>query len=223
MLTSILTNSTTDVSIISVCICSVLSIVYGFILALTHKYTSKYNKNFLTTITLLPLIVMCIILLVNGNLGMSVAIAGTFSLVRFRSVPGTSKEILTVFFAMAIGLAVGMGYVLFAGGITILGCLMMIIFNATHIYDKDRYEKHLCITTPEDLDYTEVFNDTLNKYTTKYSLDNVKTTNLGSMFELKYNVILKNNINEKEFIDDLRIKNGNLKIVLTHPIDSSDL
>lgn len=154
---------------------------------------------------------------------MSVAIAGTFSLVRFRSVPGTSKEILTVFFAMAIGLAVGMGYVLFAGGITILGCLMMIIFNATHIYDKDRYEKHLCITIPEDLDYTEVFNDTLNKYTTKYSLDNVKTTNLGSMFELKYNVILKNNINEKEFIDDLRIKNGNLKIVLTHPIDSSDL
>lgn len=192
-----------------------VSIILGLIIALTHKATSRYNKNFLITITMLPLLVMSIIMVVNGNLGMSVAVAGTFSLVRFRSVPGTSKEILAVFFAMAVGLGLGAGYVVLASIVTVIGSLLLVLFDKITIFDKNANEKYLRIMIPENLDYTDVFDEILKKYTNKYSIMQVKTTNLGSMFELKYLVNLKNNINEKEFIDELRVKNGNLKINLT--------
>lgn len=223
MLNSILTNSQASVSIGGVLICSLFAIIFGFLIAMTHKFTSKYNKNFLTTVSMLPLLVQCVILLVNGNLGMSVAIAGTFGLVRFRSVPGTSKEILTVFFSMAVGLAMGMGYVLFGGALTLLGCLVMVVLSKSSIFEKNEHDRSLKITIPEDLDYTEVFVQTLKKYTSKYALEQVKTTNLGSLFELRYSITLKDKINEKEFLDELRVQNGNLKIVLTQPIDNNDL
>ena len=216
MLTSILS----EVNIGSILICGGVSIGLGFLIAITHKVTSKYNKNFLTTLTVLPLLVMSVIMVVNGNLGMSVAVAGTFGLVRFRSVPGTSKEILSVFFAMAVGLACGAGYVFLALALTILGCIILLGLNKLSIFDKNKTEKILKITIPEDLDYTEVFNDILDKYTNKAILEQVKTTNLGSMFELKYNVILNKDINEKEFIDELRIRNGNLKISLSQDISN---
>ena len=218
-----LINILENINIYTILISIGVSIVLGLMIALTHKATSKYNKNFLSTITLLPLLVTCIILVVNGNLGMSVAVAGTFGLVRFRSIAGTSKEILSVFFAMAIGLTIGAGYAILASIITIIGCLMILLLDKSIIFDKNKNEKYLKITIPENLDYTEVFTDILNKYTLKYSLEQVKTTNLGSMFELKYNVILNNNINEKAFIDELRVKNGNLKISLTEPINGEEL
>ena len=219
MLTSILSET----SVMGVLIASGVSIILGLLIALTHKATSKYNKNFLTTLAVLPLLVTSVIMIVNGNLGMSVAVAGTFGLVRFRSVPGTSKEILSVFFAMAVGLSCGAGLVYLAGILTIIGCLILIIFNNIGIFDKNKNEKILKIAMPENLDYTEVFNDVLNKYTSKYELEQVKTTNLGSMFELKYNVILNKNINEKEFIDELRVRNGNLKISLSQDISNMEL
>ena len=212
MLTNILSSGVSSSSII---ILAGVAIVLGLIIALTHKATSRFNKNFLTTITMLPLLVMSVIMVVNGNLGMSVAVAGTFGLVRFRSVPGTSKEILSVFFAMAVGLALGAGYIVLAPIVTILGCLCLVLLDKITLFDKAANEKYLRITIPESLDYTEVFDDSLKKYTNKYSLMQVKTTNLGSMFELKYLVNIKNNVNEKEFIDELRVKNGNLKITLT--------
>ena len=218
-----LINILENINIYTILISIGVAIVLGLMIALTHKVTSKYNKNFLTTITLLPLLVTSIILVVNGNLGMSVAVAGTFGLIRFRSIAGTSKEILSVFFAMAIGLMIGAGYVILAGIITIIGCLMILMLDKSTIFDKNKNEKYLKITIPENLDYTEVFTDILNKYTFKYSLEQVKTTNLGSMFELKYSVILNNNINEKEFIDELRVKNGNLKISLTESISGEEL
>ena len=219
MLTSILSET----SVMGVLIASGVSIILGLLIALTHKATSKYNKNFLTTLAVLPLLVTSVIMIVNGNLGMSVAVAGTFGLVRFRSVPGTSKEILSVFFAMAVGLSCGAGLVYLAGILTIIGCLILIIFNNIGIFDKNKNEKILKIAMPENLDYTEVFNNVLNKYTSKYELEQVKTTNLGSMFELKYNVILNKNINEKEFIDELRVRNGNLKISLSQDISNMEL
>ena len=217
MLTNILENTNVYTILLSVGV----ALILGLIIALTHKITSKFNKNFLTTITLLPLLVTSVILVVNGNLGMGVAVAGTFSLVRFRSIAGTSKEILSVFFAMAIGLTVGAGYAILASVITILGSL--VILDKTPIFDKNQNEKYLKITIPENIDYTEVFTEILNKYTSKYVLEQVKTTNLGSMFELKYVVTLNNNINEKAFIDELRVKNGNLKISLTEPINGEEL
>ncbi len=212
MLTNILSGGVSSGAII---ILAIVSVVLGLIIALTHKGTSRFNKNFLTTISLLPLLVMSVIMVVNGNLGMSVAVAGTFGLVRFRSVPGTSKEILSVFFAMAVGLALGAGYIVLAPVITVIGCLLLLILNKINLFDKDKGEKYLKVLVPENLDYTEVFDDVLKKYTSKYDLLEVKTTNLGSMFELKYLINIKNDVNEKEFIDNLRVKNGNLKISLT--------
>ncbi len=207
----------------AIIILSLVAVVLGVIIALTHKATGKYNKNFLTTISLLPLMVMSVIMVVNGNLGMAVGVAGTFSLVRFRSVPGTSKEILTVFFAMAVGLALGAGYIVLAPVMTIFAALMFIILSKVSLFDKDKKEKYLKILLPENLDYTDIFNDILNKYTDKNELLQVKTTNLGSMFELKYLVNVKNNVNEKMFIDELRERNGNLKISLSSEIGEIEL
>ncbi len=223
MLNSIFSSSTSSIEISSILVCSITSIILGVLIALTHKRTSNYNKNFLVTISILPLLVETIIIMVNGNLGTSVAIMGAFSLVRFRSLPGTSKEILSVFFAMTIGLATGMGHLLFALIITIIGCLGLLIFSKITLFDQNKKDKLLKITIPENLDYTEVFNDIFTKYTTKAELEQVKTINMGSMFDLTYRVSLNENINEKKFIDELRIKNGNLKVILTHPLEESDL
>lgn len=223
MLNSIFSNSVSNISLLSILICSSVSIILGIIISLIHKITSKYSKNFLITIAVLPLLVQTVIIMVNGNLGTSVAIVGAFGLVRFRSLPGTSKEILSVFFAMTIGLITGMGHLAFAIIITVLGCLLLFILNKLPLFEQNKYERILKILIPEDLDYTSVFDDVFEKYTTKVSLEKVKTTNMGSLFELEYRIFLNKNLNEKQFIDDLRIKNGNLKIILTHEVESSDL
>lgn len=223
MLNSILTSTTSSIDLVQVLICTLSALVCGFIIALVHKGTSKYNKNFLVTITMLPVLVMSVIMLVNGNLGMGVAVAGTFSLVRFRSIPGTSKEIMIVFFAMAIGLACGMGYVAFAGLITIISSIVIIFLSTVSLFNNNSNEKYLRITIPEDLDYSGVFDEVLNKYASKYHLEQVKTTNLGSMFELKYCITLNDNVNEKVLLDEIRIRNGNLKIVLSDDLINDNL
>lgn len=217
MLDSILHDTVSNINILSVLICSLASLFLGIIVAFTYKYTSKYNKNLLITISMLPLMVQAVILIVNGDLGTSIATLGAFSLVRFRSFPGTSKEILIVFFAMAIGLATGMGYVVLAMMITALGCIFLILFHKTKFFNTNN-EKILKITVPENLDYTSIFDTEFEKYTSSVQLEQVKTVNMGSLFELSYRIVLNKNINEKEFIDDLRIKNGNLKIILSHPL-----
>ena len=153
---------------------------------------------------------------------MSVAIAGAFSLVRFRSIAGTSKEIVAVFLAMVVGVATGMGYVLFASLITVLVLLVWIILVKTKIFESSS-EKMLKVTIPENLDYSNVFDDIFEKYLDRNELIEVKTTNMGSLFDLKYKVILKSNIDEKKFIDEIRVRNANLKIILSHEIDSERL
>ena len=219
MLTNILTDTNTYTILLSMGV----SLLLGLIIAITHKVTSRCNKNFLITITILPILVSSVILVVNGNLGMGVAVAGTFGLVRFRSIAGTSKEILSVFFAMAIGLSIGAGYLVLAIVVTIVGSLGILLLDKATIFDQNKNDKYLKITIPENIDYTEVFNDILDKYTCKHKLEQVKTTNLGSMFELKYLITLNSNINEKAFIDELRVKNGNLKIALTESINEEEL
>lgn len=221
MLNNILNNSVSSISITSILICSVASLILGSLIAITHKYTSKYNKNFLVTITVLPLLVQSVIIMVNGDLGTSIATIGAFGLIRFRSIPGTSKEILIVFFATAVGLATGMGHVVFGAIMTAIGCLSLFTFNHIKIYDNKTNEKILKVTIPENLDYTKIFDEEFKKYTKEVELEQVKTVNMGSLFELTYKVTLNKGINEKQFIDDLRIKNANLKIILSHPIESS--
>ena len=150
--------------------------------------------------------------MVNGNLGTGIAIAGAFSLVRFRSMPGNSKEIMSVFFAMTIGISIGAGYVFFATLITITVALMIILFYFINFgEDKNKY-KVLDIVVPETLDYDNIFDEVFNKYANKCELLRIKTTNLGSLYELRYNVTLKEGCKEKEFIDSIRVRNGNLKV-----------
>ena len=224
MLNSIFGSSTSSsIGITEVLISMIVAIILGFIIALVHKKTSKYSKNFLITISLLPILVESVMLMVNGNLGTSVAIMGAFSLVRFRSIPGTSKEILIVFFAMAVGLSCGMGQIWFAIILTLIGSLMLIILSKVNIFDKSKDEKTLKILIPENLEYDTVFEDIFNECTNKVVLEKTKTTNMGSMFELSYKVKIKSGISEKEFIDKLRTRNGNLKISLERVEDEYDL
>ena len=196
----------------SALICILSSVILGLIISIVHMKTSKYSKNYIITLAIIPLLVSTIMIMVNGNLGTGVAIAGAFSLVRFRSMPGNSKEIISVFFAMTIGIAIGMGQVFFALLITLVTSLMVVLFHLIKFAsDKNKY-KTLDIVVPETLDYDNMFTDILKKYTHKYELIRIKTTNLGSLYELRYDITIKNETNEKELIDELRVRNGNLKV-----------
>lgn len=222
MFTSILENTTATLSITDAIICMVASIILGIVVALTHTLTKKYSKNFITVLVLLPLLVQVVIMMVNGNLGTSVAILGAFGLIRFRSMPGTSRELLSVFFAMAIGLAIGMGHITFAIVFTLITSLTILILSKTS-FGEEKKKQSLKILIPEDLDYTEVFDDIFKKYTLENNITKVKTTNLGSMYEITYDVIVKEK-QEKELIDALRTRNGNLNITLNHQkIESGEL
>ena len=215
MLNSIFSSS--SVTLVDLGICILSALVVGIILSYVHMRTTKCTKNFAITLALLPMIVSFVIMMVNGNLGTSVAILGAFSLVRFRSVPGTSKEILSVFLAMTIGLAIGVGEIVFAIIATIVSSILILFLNK--IKFGNNTTKKLIITIPEDLDYTNLFDDILKKYVDSYELEKAKTTNMGSLFEITYLVSLKSKTNEKKFIDELRVRNGNLKIILTHNME----
>ncbi|MEA5084577.1 MAG: DUF4956 domain-containing protein [Lachnospiraceae bacterium] len=213
MFNSIITTSTSTLTVNTAIICLISALVMGAIISITYMYSGRYTKSFATSLILLPALVQVVIMMVNGNLGTGVAVLGAFSLIRFRSVPGSSKDICTIFFAMAIGLATGMGYIAFAFAITIVISLIMLVLAKSTFGEKCNNEKELKITIPEDLDYTGVFDDLFAKYTKSANLESVKTTNLGSMFQLKYLVALKDLTLEKAFIDELRCRNGNLTIV----------
>ena len=151
-------------------------------------------------------------MLVNGSIGAGIAVMGAFNLVRFRSVPGSAKEICSIFLAMAVGLATGMGYLLLAGILVVVICTIQLIFSFIKIGDKTSVKKELRITIPESLDYTGVFDELFEQYTKSNELVEVKTANMGSLYKLRYIVILKEQSQEKQFIDDLRCRNGNLEI-----------
>lgn len=205
---------TTVISVPDFILCIGVSLIIGLIIALSYMFKTRYTKSFVTTLALLPAVVCVVIMMVNGNVGAGVAVAGAFSLVRFRSVPGTAKEIGTLFLAMGAGLIAGMGYLGFAVLFTLILCVAFLLFQTLDFGQKKRSAlyKTLSITIPEDLDYTEVFEDILSEYTRSNELVNVKTTNMGSMFRLTYDVILKDASREKEMIDNLRCRNGNLEI-----------
>ena len=207
MFTSIIDTTAGTISIQSAMICIGAALVLGIISALVYMLSAeRYSSNFILTMALLPALVQVVILMTSGNLGSAVAVLGTFSLIRFRSAAGTAKELLGIFFSMAIGLACGMGQIVFAVIITLVISLMLFL-------RRHGDEKVLKITIPEDLDYTEIFDDIFAKYTTTAKLQKVKTVNLGSMYELDYDVMLKDNRMEKQMIDDIRVRNGNLNIV----------
>ncbi len=208
---------TTVISVADFMLCLGFSLVLGLVMAITYMYRARYTKSFVVTLALLPAVVCVVIMLVNGNVGTGVAVAGAFSLVRFRSVPGTAKEICALFLAMGAGLIAGMGYLGFAALFTIAMCAMFVIYNRVDFgYKKNAATyKTFTITIPEDLDYSEIFDDIFGEYTTSHDLVRVKTTNMGSMFRLTYNVMLRDVRREKEMIDKLRCRNGNLEITVS--------
>lgn len=214
MLESILSNATAStVTVQDLLLCTGTSIVLGIVGTLVFMYKNRYTKGFVVTLSLLPAIVQLVIMMVNGNVGTGVAVMGAFSLVRFRSVPGNAREICSIFLAMGIGLATGMGYLGLAALFLVVIGIMSIILTATHFGEQRRLDKILRVTIPEDMDYTEIFDDLFDKYTSKVELLRVKTTNMGSLYELQYQISLKNLAAEKEFIDEIRCRNGNLNIV----------
>ena len=191
------------------------TLVLGGILALIHTYKNDYTKSFIMTLAILPAVVAVVILMVNGNIGAGVAVAGAFSLVRFRSAPGTAREIGALFAAMGMGLIMGMGYIGYAALFTCLIGIAMLVYAGISAGDKKNIRKSLKITIPENLNYTDVFDEVLSKYTKSYKLKQVKTSNMGSLFKLSYEIVLSDPALEKEFLDDLRVRNGNLEISIS--------
>lgn len=211
------TDMTSVISVSDFLLCIGCSLLIGLIMAFCYMFRSRCTRSFLVTLALLPTVVCVVIMMVNGNVGTGVAVAGAFSLVRFRSAPGTAKEITMLFLAMGAGLLAGMGYLGFALLFTLIVCLLNLLYHCFDFGFKKngaRY-KTLNITIPEDLDYSGVFESVLQDYATSWELVRVKTTNMGSMFQLTYQLTLKAAVNEKEMIDKLRCRNGNLKIAVS--------
>ncbi len=205
------------ISVPAFLLCLGVSLIIGIFLAVVYTYKSRYTRSFVVTLAMLPAVVCAVIMMVNGNIGAGVAVAGAFSLVRFRSVPGTAKEIGAIFMAMAAGLIAGMGYLAYAVLFSLLLGMIMLLYHRLGlgaIKHGDR-DKILRVTIPEDLDYSHVFDDLMEKYTTACDVVSVKTTNMGSMFKLTYHLTLKDTDMEKEFIDALRCRNGNLEISMS--------
>ncbi len=217
MFNSIFDSTTTGLSITTGLICAGVALLLGVIIAITHMKTSQTTKGFLTTLATLPLLVMAVMIMINGNLGTSIAILGAFSLIRFRSIQGRAKDLLSVFFAMMVGLACGMGHVLFAVVITIISVIAIVFFTYTHFLEPNKKQRVLKIMVPEDLDYEEVFDEIFAKYASRVDLVQMKTMNMGSLYKLTYDITMKNGVKEKEFLDEIRIKNCNLKVLLSHP------
>lgn len=222
MFTSLINASVGSFTLQNTIICIITSLILGLIISITYMYKGRYSKNMAISLVILPVLVQIVIMMVNGNVGAGVAVLGAFSLVRFRSVPGSSKEICYIFFAMAVGIATGMGCIFFAIFATLIISLVLFILSKIKFGENRANLKELKIAIPDDLNYTQVFDDIFNQYLQTVQLDKIKTTNLGSMFELTYIIELKKGINEKEFIDEIRCRNGNLTIKLSRAETQKD-
>ena len=198
-------------------LCVGVAIILGIVISYTHKATTKTTPNFLLTLGILPMLVEVIILLASGQVEVSLAVAGAFSLVRFRSMPGNSKEIVSVFWAMAIGSALGLGYIWLSVLVTIIVAILIFVYTSILNKSTDNSQRRLKVVIPENLDYDDVFKDLLKKYTKEYELRKAKTTNMGSTYELTYLISLKNGVKEKQFMDDIRVRNGNMTVLLERP------
>lgn len=222
MLDSIFTTSTTntiDISMQQALICIAAALALGLVISLVYIFSDKTKKvsaNFALTLVILPAIVAVVIMLIGSNVARAISLGGVFALVRFRSVPGDSKDIASIFFAMTIGLASGMGYPLFAAVITLVIGAVYFVLSATGYGRSRELTKVLKITVPENLNFDGAFDDLFSEYTKFITLNRIKTTNLGSLYELTYTLAFKNSINEKKFIDELRCRNGNLNIVISN-------
>ncbi len=221
MLNSIITG--TEITVSAFFICTAVSLLLGLGTAVLGMYKSTYTRSFALTLALLPAMVQIVIMMVNGNIGAGVAVAGAFGLIRFRSAPGSAKEIGLVFLATAIGLATGMGYVAIAAVFFVIIAVFALILTQFGFGAAAADERELKITIPENLDYDGLFDDLFQQYTLSAELERVKTTNMGTLYELSYKVILRDAHSAKAFLDALRTRNGNLSISCGKPVTKEAL
>ena len=202
----------------------IAAIVLGIVIACCYMFKNEYSRNLIISVSILPVIVAMLIMLVSfqAQLNAAIAIGGVFALTRFRSVQGTSKEITQILLSMATGLILGLGYVIIAAILVVIVEAMCIIFNLTSFGEANSKRRTLKVTIPEELDYNELFDDLFAKYTTKAVLVKVKLKNLGTLFQLTYDVMLKDVKQEKAFIDEIRVRNANLDILCSRVITGSD-
>lgn len=210
MFNSVILSGITPASFL---ICTGVSLVLGLLVALCFSFRAKFSKGFAVTLAMIPAIVQVLIMMVSGSIGAGVAVAGTFSLVRFRSEPGTARQIGALFLAVSLGIACGMGYVVLAAVFFVIVTLFFLLLTAVGFGEQSMAQRDLRITIPEDLDYEGVFDDLFSTYTTAHTLDRVKTTNMGTLYELRYTVTLKDEQKIKPFIDEIRTRNGNLTVI----------
>lgn len=213
VLESILNDAASNITMVHMFVCTGASLILGLALAGIHRYRNHSSRNFLAALVILPVIVQMVIMMVNGNLGTGVAVMGAFSLVRFRSMPGNAREINSVFLAMAVGLANGMGYIgIGFFMVCVIGIVSLALFGLPDRSGQFLH-KDLKVTIPEDLDYNGIFDDIFTKYVKKAELVRVRTVNMGSLYELNYRVDLKAQKQEKMMLDEIRCRNGNLTVV----------
>ncbi len=221
MFTSIISTIFNSIDITSFLVCSAFSLVLGFVIALAFMFRSAYSKGFCITLVLLPLLVQVVIMMVSQSVGAGIAVAGTFTLIRFRSAPGSAKELLAIFIAMAVGIINGAGYIILAALIGLIASLVMVLLELLPFARSKRARKTLVITVPEDLEYSTIFDDIFEEYAVGTELIGVRTKNMGSLYELTYTLTLKDTAKEKEMLDKLRTRNGNLSLNL-HRLVPSD-
>jgi hypothetical protein len=197
---------------------TVCSLIIGLFIAFMYTIKNNYSKSYIITLALLPAIVQVVIMLVNGNIGAGIAVAGAFSLVRFRSAPGTGKEITSIFLAMAVGLATGMGYIGIAALFAVIITLANLILSNSRFGENVAEEKTLKIEVPESLDFEGIFDDILERYTVKAELQEVKTSGMGSLYKLNYRIMMRSKASVKGMIDEIRQRNGNLEITCSRPV-----
>lgn len=215
---SILVNTSTELSVGAAIVTMLFALVLGGIITLTYRLTQDetvYQRGLAVTLFMLPVILAVIILFIGSNIARAFSLAGTLSIIRFRSNPGDAKDIGFIFFDIAAGLACGVGLYGYGTLFVIVLCTALIIIERSGLFKTRNTQKTLKITIPEDLNYQGAFDDILNKYTKKYSLSSIRTTDLGSLFQLNYNISVGSGINEQEFLNELRTRNGNLTIMLS--------
>ena len=228
MLENLASTVTTTISSITVtnesfAICSIVSLLLGALIAFTFCFKQKKSRGLVLALTILPLLVQVVIMMVNGNIGTGVAVLGAFSLVRFRSVPASAKDICGIFLAMAVGLAAGSEQLVLAAVFTTVVCAITLIYSFSPLGRADKAVKELHVTIPESLDYSEIFDDIFEKYTSSSELVSTKTTGMGSLYKLTYEITLKDVKEEKKMIDEIRTRNGNLEINCSKKAECPDL
>ncbi len=216
-------NSATGLDAFSAVVCTLTSAILGFIAAMLYRLNNpRASKNLMVTLVVLPIIVQAVIMLVNGSIGAGLAVMGAFNLVRFRSAPGTSRELCYIFLVMAVGLATGMGFVGFAVIITIVAGVILALLGFTPAFGIVRTAKLLRVLIPEDMDYSVCFKELFAEYVSRSRLIMSKTVSMGTLYELRYEIILKDADKEKEFLDKIRVINGNLTVACSILTDNHE-